>query len=200
MLKVGLTGGIGCGKSTVTQLFENLDTPVIDADKVAHHLVETGKPALLEIAAAFGESILKPDGSLDRNKLRELVFSNPIEKTRLENILHPLVYAEMQQLINNLDNNYCIVSVPLLLETNMAHFVDRILIIDCPVEMQISRVQQRDHLNMTMIQRIIDSQVSRESRLAKADDVIDNSGNGSELAEQVKKLHNLYHSIGASLR
>ncbi len=200
MLKVGLTGGIGSGKSTVAQLFENLDTPVIDADKVSHRLVEKGQPALLQIADTFGESILKPDGSLDRDKLRELVFPDPIKKTRLENILHPLVYAEMQRAIDNLDNSYCIVSVPLLLETNMEHFVDRILIIDCPVEMQISRVQQRDRLNMTMTQRIIDSQISRESRLAKADDVIDNSGNGSELAEQVKKLHNLYHSIGASLR
>lgn len=200
MFKVGLTGGIGCGKTTVSKLFTELNTPVIDADDIAHRLVEIGQPALLDIGKAFGGKILNPGGSLNRQQLREMVFSDPQQKQKLESILHPLIFAAIQDKIDQLDSPYCIVSIPLLFETRMAHFVDRILVVDCPVEIQVERVKRRDGLVDTRIRSIMDTQVSREFRIAHADDIIDNSETaGSKLAEHVKKLHNLYLAISASL-
>jgi len=195
MLKVGLTGGIGCGKSTVAKIFADLNAPVLDADQVAHRLVEKGQPALDQIQQAFGTAILNPDGSLNRKNLRELVFSDIKQKQKLESILHPLIYKTLQTELEQLDAPYCIISIPLLFETAMTHFVDRILVIDCPIETQIERVKIRDNLTVERIQSIIDNQVSRAYRKAKADDLIDNSTSDYRLAEQVKKLHNLYISL-----
>jgi len=201
MLKIGLTGGIGCGKSTVAKIFSQLGVPVIDADEVAHRLVAAGRPALLDIQQAFGSGILKQDGSLNRAALREIVFSNPDEKQKLEAILHPLIYqaigAGIEHLTQQTGAAYCVICLPLLFETGKAAagVVDRILVIDCPVEEQITRVRKRDHLTVERIQSIVDSQVSRAFRLSRADDVIDNSKTDDGLAERVKKLHNLYLSI-----
>lgn len=195
MLKIGLTGGIGCGKSTVARLFAHLGVPVIDADLIAHKLVEAGQPALAQIRQAFGPEILDPGGSLDRARLREIVFSNPEAKQKLEGILHPLIYRAIQAAIEELNTPYCLICIPLLFETNMAHLPDRILVIDCPPETQIERVEKRDHLSKNRIQSIIDSQVSRAYRIKHADDLIDNSDTDDTLAVQVKKLHNLYLSI-----
>lgn len=198
MLKVGLTGGIGCGKSTVARIFADLNVPVLDADKIAHRLVEKGQPALTQIQLAFGTAILNPDGSLNRKNLREQVFSDLKQKQKLESILHPLIYKTLQAELEQLTAApYCIISIPLLFETGMTHFVDRILVIDCPVETQIERVKVRDSLSTERIQSIIDSQVSRAFRKAQADDLIDNSDTDYRLAERVKKLHNLYLSISA---
>jgi dephospho-CoA kinase len=197
MFKIGLTGGIGCGKTTVSRLFTELNVPVVDADDIAHQLVEPGQPALLEISKAFGDNVLNFDSSLNRRHLRELVFSDPNQKKKLEAILHPLIFAAMQEKIDQLDSSYCVISIPLLFETHRSHFVNRILVIDCPVEVQIERIKLRDNLTVARIRSIIDSQVSREYRLKHADDVIDNSDSGNGLAEQVKKLHNLYLSISA---
>ncbi|MDO9047710.1 MAG: dephospho-CoA kinase [Methylobacter sp.] len=197
MLKVGLTGGIGCGKSTVAGIFADLNTPVLDADQIAHRLVEKGQPALAQIQQEFGTAILNPDGSLNRQNLREKVFSDLKQKQKLESILHPLIYKTIQAELEQLVAPYCIISIPLLFETGMTHLVDRILVIDCPVETQIERVQIRDNLTIERIQSIIDNQVSRAYRKAKADDLIDNSTADYRLAEQVKKLHNLYLSLSA---
>ncbi|MDP3589007.1 MAG: dephospho-CoA kinase [Methylobacter sp.] len=197
MLKVGLTGGIGCGKSTVAKIFADLNVPVLDADDIAHRLVEKGQPALTQIQQAFGPAILNPDGSLNRKNLRDRVFSDLKQKQKLESILHPLIYKALQAELEQLITAYCIISIPLLFETDMTHFVDRILVIDCPVETQIERVKVRDSLTIERIQSIIDSQVSRAFRKAQADDLIDNSDTDYRLAEQVKKLHNLYLSISA---
>ncbi len=197
MLKVGLTGGIGCGKSTVTRIFADLNVPVLDADEIAHRLVEKGQPALAQIQREFGPAIISPDGSLDRKALRDLVFSDPKQKQKLESILHPLIYKTLQTDLEQLTAPYCIISIPLLFETGMTHVVDRILVIDCPVETQVERVKVRDSLPIERIQSIIDSQVSRAFRKTKADDLIDNSDTDYRLAEQVKKLHNLYLSISA---
>lgn len=197
MLKVGLTGGIGCGKSTVARIFADLNIPVLDADQVAHSLVEKGQPALARIQQEFGASILNPDGSLNRRHLREIVFSDLKQKQKLESILHPLIYKTLQAELEPLVAPYCIISIPLLFETDMTHLVDRILVIDCPVETQIERVKIRDNLTIERIQSIIDNQVSRAYRIAKADDLIDNSTTDYRLAEQVKKLHNLYLSLSA---
>jgi dephospho-CoA kinase len=198
MYKVGLTGGIGCGKSTVSDLFLSLGVPIIDADDIAHQLVKPGQPALLEIIELFSNKLLNADGTLNRTLLREIVFSNPIEKQKLEAILHPQVLTEIQMQANALTNPYCIVSIPLLFEANMNQLVDRILVVDCTVEQQIERVKQRSNLSKARIRSIIASQASREFRLAHADDVIDNSGTNGMLAEQVKKLHNQYISASAA--
>jgi dephospho-CoA kinase len=198
MLKIGLTGGIGCGKTTVARLFAELGGPVIDADQIAHQLVAKGQPALAQIARQFGADILDADGSLNRSRLREIVFSDPAQKQKLESILHPLVYQSIQAELERLSAPYCIIAIPLLFETNMAHFVDRVLVVDCPVEIQIARVRKRDQLTLERIQSIIDSQVSRDFRKSHADDLIDNSESDYRLAEQVKKLHNLYLSLSAS--
>ncbi|WP_340121544.1 dephospho-CoA kinase [Methylobacter svalbardensis] len=197
MLKIGLTGGIGCGKSTVARIFSELNVPVLDADEIAHRLVEKGQPALARIRQEFGPAILNPDGSLNRQNLRELVFSDHEQKQKLESILHPLIYKTLQAELEQLIAPYCIISIPLLFETGMTHLVDRILVIDCPVETQIERVKIRDNLTVARIQSIIDNQVSRAFRKAKADDLIDNSNTDYRLAEQVKKLHNLYLSLSA---
>jgi dephospho-CoA kinase len=198
VLKIGLTGGIGSGKSTVAHIFEQLQTPVIDADEIAHQLVATGQPALVQIQQEFGTAVFNPDASLNRKKLSELVFSEPKQKQKLEAILHPLVYqsiqAELKQL-NQLKKPYCIICIPLIFETNMTRIVDRILVVDCPVETQMERVQKRDNMTKERIQAIIDAQVSRAFRKSQANDLIDNSETDDRLAEEVKKLHNLYLSI-----
>jgi dephospho-CoA kinase len=197
VFKVGLTGGIGCGKTTVSKLFTELNVPFIDADEIAHQLVEPGQPALLEIGNIFGNEILNADNTLNRHHLRELVFSNTLQKQKLEDILHPLIFVAIQELIDQLDSTYCIISIPLLFETRMTHFVDRILVIDCPDEIQMERVKRRDGLTDARIRSIINSQVAREFRIAHADDVIDTTETSTRLAEHVKKLHNLYLSISA---
>ncbi|OYV18568.1 MAG: dephospho-CoA kinase [Methylococcaceae bacterium NSP1-1] len=195
MLKIGLTGGIGCGKSTVARIFEQLKIPVIDADEIAHQLVAIGQPALAQIQQDFGIRVFKPDGSLDRKKLSEIVFSDPKQKQKLESILHPLVYQFIQAKIKQLNTPYCIICIPLIFETNMTHLVDRILVVDCSVETQIERVRKRDNMAIERIQSIIDSQVSRAFRKAHTNDLIDNSVTDDRLAEEVKKLHNLYLSL-----
>ena len=195
MLKVGLTGGIGCGKTTVARIFEQLKTPVIDADEIAHQLVAVGQPALAEIQQEFGTGLFNPDGSLNRKKLRELIFSDPKQKQKLEYIVHPLVYQSIQIKLKQLNTPYCIICIPLLFETNMTRLVDRILVVDCSVETQIERVRKRDDMTIERIQSIIDSQVSRAYRKAQANDLIDNSQTDDRLAEEVKKLHNLYLSL-----
>ncbi|MFA6052302.1 MAG: dephospho-CoA kinase [Methylobacter sp.] len=195
MLKVGLTGGIGSGKTTVAKVFAKLNIPVIDADEIAHRLVEKGQPALAQIRQEFGPDILSQDGSLDRKKLGERVFSDSEQKQKLESILHPLIYKTIQSEIERLNAPYCIICIPLLFETGMVHFVDRVLVIDCPVEMQVDRVKKRDSLTIERIQSVINSQVSREFRKEKADDLIDSTVPDYRLAEQVKKLHNSYLSL-----
>jgi dephospho-CoA kinase len=195
MLKIGLTGGIGSGKTTVARIFEQLKTPVLDADEIAHQLVAIGQPALAQIQQEFGTGVFNPDGSLNRKKLRELVFSDPKQKQKLEAILHPLVYQSIQAKLKQLNTPYCIICIPLLFETNMTYLIDRILVVDCSVETQIERVRKRDDMTIERIQSIIDSQVSRAYRKEQANDLIDNSQTNDRLAEEVKKLHNLYLSL-----
>lgn len=192
MLLIGLTGGIGSGKSTVAQRFAQLGIPVIDADVVARQLVEPGQPALQTIAEQFGSRMLNADGSLNRRALRQQVFANPEQRRQLEAILHPLIRAEMQRQITLLDSPYCILSIPLLIESGWLQSVARVLVVDAPPELQIQRAMQRDHASRETIQAIIDSQVTRQSRLAAADDVITNSGDIASLEAQVDTLHKCY--------
>ncbi|MGJ0514592.1 MAG: dephospho-CoA kinase [Methylomicrobium sp.] len=195
MLKVGLTGGIGCGKTTVSDLFAGLGVPVLDADQAARELTDKGQPALARIREEFGEQILNSDGSLNRLQLKKLIFADAKQKQKLEAILHPLIIAALNAKIEQLNAPYCILSIPLLFETKMETAVDRILVVDCPVELQIERVSKRDKLDINIIQAIIASQISRDYRRKHADDLLDTSQTDNPLAEQVKKLHNLYLSL-----
>ena len=192
---IGLTGGIGSGKSAAASLFGKLGAPVIDADVIARQLVAADKPALAEIARTFGAHVLTAAGELDRGALRRIVFADNAARSRLEAILHPRIREQIQNEINKVRAPYCIVVIPLLLETGQSDLVDRILVIDVPLATQISRVASRDRLPREEILAIIEAQVSPGTRLAAADDVIENSGGLDELATQVNQLHEKYLEI-----
>ena len=195
MLVIGLTGGIGCGKTQVSQLFADYNVPIIDADIIARELVQPQQPALKKIQQSFGLSVINNDGSLNRSALKERIFSDDHQKQQLEAILHPLIFATIQQRIQPLNNTYIILSIPLLLESRQNYPIQRILVVDCPVEMQLHRVKKRDNLSKERIQSIIDSQIDRQQRLKVGDDIIDNSSDFFSLAKQVETLHHFYISL-----
>lgn len=194
MLRVGLTGGIGSGKSTVAALFAELGAPIIDADIVARKIVEPGTACFQKIVAHFGNEILSLHGGLDRKTMRTLVFNNPEKKTWLENLLHPEIRAEMAAKINTVTFPYCILVIPLLTETGNNPLVDRVLVVDADEAKQIERAKARDEQSVEEIQRIIAAQSTRQFRLSKADDVITNNGSIDELKKQVTALHKKYFS------
>lgn len=198
MLRVGLTGGIGSGKSTVCDLFADLGVPIVDADVIARQLVVPGQPALTKLTEVFGEAIIEQDGSLNRAVLRQLAFTDVLNKQKLDAIMHPLIYAEIETRIADLQTPYCIMAIPLLLETQKKHAVDRVLVVDCPPYIQLKRVIARDNVSTEQAEAIIALQAAREARLAAADDVIDNSASQTGLAEQVKSLHNSYLLLAIS--
>lgn len=189
MYKIGLTGGIGCGKSTVSQLFKQHAIPIIDADEIAHTLVAPGQMALSQISLCFGDVCINTDGSLNRNYLREIIFNDAERKHQLEHIMHPLIYAKIKHQIGLQTGPYCIISIPLLIETKMQSLVDHILVIDCPMEIQLNRVKLRDKLSDAQVMAIINSQVSRKERLAQADSIIENTQDSACLGQQVDILH-----------
>jgi len=192
MLVVGLTGGIGSGKSTVADLFQQHGVEIIDADLIAREVVAPGEPALQSIAEHFGSSVVDEHGALRRSALRELVFANSAERRWLEKLLHPLIHAVITQRIARCDSPYCILTSPLLLETTQKKLVDRILVVDVDRSTQLLRTMQRDASPRETIEAIIDAQISREERCASADDLIANDGDTSELALQVDTLHDRY--------
>ena len=195
ILKIGLTGGIGSGKSTACEIFTELGVPVIDADIIAHKLVEPGMPALEEIIKLFGKEVISNDGTLDRKILRDKVFANSIDREKLEDILHPAVYREISVQVENISSGYCIISIPLLLETDASDIVDRILVIDAPRDQQLERAANRDKANKSDIDAIIDSQISRKARLSAADDIVDNKGDITALRKKICELHEFYSNI-----
>lgn len=186
---VGLTGGIGSGKSAVTALFEKHDIDIIDADEVARDVVAIGSEGLAQISAYFGSDILLESGALDRAALRERVFNNENEKAWLNGLLHPLIRTRMLDLINESLSPYCILSVPLLVENKLTSMCQCVVVVDCPEQMQLQRATQRDGNNEQTIKNIMTSQASREERLAVADYVLDNSTTIGNLASQINTLH-----------
>lgn len=195
ILRIGLTGGIGCGKSTVCDLFAKLGVSIIDADQIAREIVAPGKPVLYQISQQFGQAVLNSDGSLNRSALRTLIFENQQARQTLNALTHPLILKEIEKQINELQSIYCIVAVPLLFETDYQDKFDRVLVVDCDKETQIQRVSQRDLSDLPQIEAIINSQIPRSRRLELADDVIKNTTTMHILAEQVKKLHNSYTKL-----
>lgn len=192
-LVVGLTGGIGSGKTAAARMLEALAVPVIDADVVARELVQPGMAALVEIERRFGPEILDAAGALDRSRLRRIVFDDETARVALERILHPRIRAEMSTRLAALRAPYAVLAIPLLLESQQAYaMVNRVLVVDVPVEVQIERTMARDGASRVAVLRIIATQVERERRLSLADDVIDNSGTLEELEQQVAQIHQRY--------
>lgn len=201
MLRIALTGGIASGKSTVAGLFEKLGVPVIHTDKLARKVVEPGSAGLDRITAVFGSDILTPEGSLDRRQLRELVFADASRRNELEEILHPLIRKEMEAELASLPSGtpYAIVEIPLLAETGEADSYDRVLVVDCEESVQRERLMSRDEVDEQAADDALNSQASREERLAMADDVIDNSSLSlDELTRRVMSLHEKYLQQSAS--
>ena len=189
---VGLTGGIGSGKTTVANLFMHLHVPIIDADEIARRITKLNTTAYHRIVEHFGLTILKNNRELDRKKLREIIFSNPIEKRWLENLLHPLIRQDMYREIQHAKFPYCICVIPLLTEKANVEFIDRILVVDTPIELQIERVKKRDQETQNEVQKIVDAQIGRDARLHVANDVIVNDQDLAELEKKVGILHQSY--------
>ena len=193
MLVVGLTGGIAAGKSTATAFFRERGVPVIDADEVAREVVAPGTPGLAAVVDAFGPQVLQADGTLDRRRLRDIVFADPAQRRRLENILHPLIQDEIRAQLQRLSAPYCILAVPLLVESPaLRALVHRVLVIDVPVEVQIARLMQRDRMTAAQCQAMLAAQASRTQRLEGADDVVDNATDIDTLRRQLERLHTHY--------
>ena len=196
---VGLTGGIGSGKSAVAEAFAALGVEVVDADALAHALSARGQPGLAAIRDAFGESVLSVEGGLDRAALRRRVFADAGERKRLEAILHPIIRRAAEAKIRTWREPYGIVVVPLLLETRgLASLIDRVLVVDCPEEEQVRRVMARSGLSSDEVRAIMATQLTRTQRLAAADDVLDNSGAPAQIAPQVRSLDRRYRRIAAA--
>jgi dephospho-CoA kinase len=192
MLKVGLTGGIGSGKSTVARYFAALGVPVIDCDVIAKDLVQPGTKVLAQIVEHFGDKIVNAKGELKRSYLRQIVFNTVSERTWLEGLLHPLIWQEIASRLAQLQAVYCIIIIPLLLEASWQKHVDKILVVDAKETTQIARLMQRDHVTLVKAKTSLHNQASRQQRLQAADDVIHNDGSLQNLQEQVVKLHQKY--------
>ncbi len=194
---VALTGGIGSGKTTVANRFSELGVPVIDADVIARDVVAPGSAALQQIVAHFGAQALLPEGSLDRRWLRQRIFAEPQLKTWLNNLLHPLIQQRTQEMIAAVTTDWCLWVVPLLVENNLHLKADRVLVIDVDEETQISRTMARDRISRQQAEAILTAQASRQSRLAVADDIIDNTGTPADKEQDINRLFRLYPRLAS---
>ena len=195
---IGLTGGIGSGKSAAADVFASLGIPVVDTDAIAHELTRPGGAAIAGIRELFGDEAIAADGAMDRKKVRELVFSDPSAKRKLEGLLHPMIRVESQRRIAEGADRapYVVHVVPLLIESpDYRTRVQRVVVVDCDEAVQVERVQRRSGLSADEVRRIIAAQVPRATRLAAADDVIDNSGSLSAIEGQVRALHERYLAL-----
>jgi dephospho-CoA kinase len=191
-LRIGLTGGIASGKSTVARRFAELGVPVIDADAAARAVVAPGKPGLAAVSERFGARVLAENGELDRRALRDLIFEDPGLRRDLETILHPLIRADMEQSADSAVGPYVVLDIPLLVEGGSRDRVDRILVVDVDETMQLQRVMARDGCTEQQARAILASQASRSARLAAADDVLLNTGTVTDLRQAVDHLHQRY--------
>jgi dephospho-CoA kinase len=198
---VGLTGGIGSGKSAVAKAFAELGADVVDADAVAHAVTSPGESGHAAVVEAFGAECLQPNGAIDRSWLRERAFADPVFRDRLERALHPLIIARVRETIEAWRAIYGILVVPLLLERGgLLSSVGRVLVVDCPEELQIRRVVVRSGLLPSAVRAIMATQLSRAERLARADDVIDNSGTPAAIKPQVETLDRRYRELAGAMR
>ena len=186
---IGLTGGIGSGKTAVSDAFQDLGITIVDADLASRIVVQKGKPSLKKIAEHFGNDILNENSELDRAKLREIIFNSDEEKNWLESLLHPAIANQIQDELKTSSSPYTILVSPLLLETNQKEFCDKVLVVDVPVELQVERTLKRDQVSEGQVKSIIKAQISRKNRLEFADEVIVNDGSLEELHSTVMKFH-----------
>jgi dephospho-CoA kinase len=205
MLKVGLTGGIGSGKTAASNLFHDLGIHIIDTDLITHELINNDQSVLKRILASFGPGVLNEEGKIDRKKLAQIVFKDKENKQRLETILHPEIRNEVNRQIQTCNSSdsppaYIIIVIPLLLETDFHALVDRILVVTSDESIRIERIKQRDNRSLDEIQAIIASQVSDEKRLNAADDIIENNKDFSTLATNVSLLHEKYTHLTTAHR
>jgi len=196
-LRVGLTGGIASGKSIVADMFSARGIPVIDTDLIAREVVRPGEPGLREVVSEFGSEYLHADGTLNRGLLRQKVFADPRSRARLESILHPLIRAATLAQAHNAGGPYQVFAVPLLAETDFADFVDRVLVVDCPLEIRRERLLARDNESEETVDNILNAQAGRSERLDIADDIIVNDGALEETERAVEELHRRYLAISA---
>ena len=194
MFTVVMTGGIASGKTSASDLFASHGVPILDTDLAARAVVEPGQPALDEIKASFGSDVITASGELNRAALREIIFDHPEKRRELEAILHPKIRAHINQQKDQLDAPYCIIVVPLFLESGRGYETDRLLVIDVPIEVQRERLAQRNGTTPEQIEQILNSQATRDERLSAADDVIDNTVSPDTLAARVAELHQQYLS------
>lgn len=200
-LVVGVTGGIGSGKTVVAQAFAELGVEVIDTDQIAHELTAPGQPAVREIATRFGTQVLTAEGALDRAALRRAVFSDPDARRRLEALLHPLIAQQVVHRLAQAGGPYVILVVPLLVETGgYEGIVDRVLVVDSPEDVQVTRVMRRNGLSPNEVEPILRAQASRQQRLARADDVLTNDGDLDTLRSGVQRLHRDYLALAGARR
>lgn len=192
---VGLTGGIGCGKTTISNEFKRLGITIVDADEIAREIVAPGSECLGAIENKFGNDILQSDGHLNRAKLRRIVFADPNFTEWINALLHPKIRAKMLADIAASPSPYTILSIPLLFENKLQHLCNRVIVVDIPLEQQIQRVQARDQSDRQTIESIIAAQINRDERLALADDIIDNSGPQKNSVNKVLKLHEIYTKL-----
>ncbi len=195
MLRIGLTGGIGSGKSTIAALFAAHGVPVIDADVIAHQITLPGTAATAQILQTFDPGVADTNGGVDRQRLAQRIFSDRKERARLEDILHPLIRAEMLRQTETLDAPYCLLVIPLLYEADQRDLVDRVLVADADESTQITRVTARDGRSEAEIRAILSSQTERAQRLKMADDYISNTGDLAELKAQIEILHRKYLAL-----
>ncbi len=199
-LVIGLTGGIASGKSTVARLFQQRGVPVVDADELARDVVAPGTPGLAWIRERFGESVIAADGTLDRARLREVVFADARARAELEAALHPRIRGRMDEFLEAQTAPYAIAVIPLLLETGQDRRVDRVLVVDAAPRSQVARALARDGGSRATVEAIVSAQSAREQRLARADDVIHNDADAAALEPQVQALHERYLALAARLR
>ncbi|MEE8109211.1 MAG: dephospho-CoA kinase [Gammaproteobacteria bacterium] len=199
VFRVGLTGGIACGKTTVADMFAALGAQIIDTDELAREVVEPGEPALESVIEHFGSAILDDDGRLDRRALRRLVFSDPEKRHLLEQIIHPAIRQRMIESSAIVRGPYQVLIIPLLVESHSDGHVDRVLVVDCDEEVQIRRLMNRDHESRETAENMLAAQISRQDRLDHADDIIDGGSNLEALQQRVKQLDQYYRELTTSL-
>ena len=195
VLTIALTGGIGSGKTSIASIFKSLGVPIIDSDTISKEIILPGKPCFKDIVNEFGEEILTNKGTIDRYKLRDIIFNNDKARIKLENITHPIIFKNIDIQISLINYPYCLVIVPLLIETKSVKYFDKVLLVDTLENIQFERVTKRDSISPTLLRKIIKTQVTRSERLKYADDIIENNNEIGNLNEYINILHKKYLTL-----
>ena len=195
VLTIALTGGIGSGKTSIASIFKSLGVPIIDSDTISKEIILPGKPCFKDIVNEFGEEILTNKGTIDRYKLRDIIFNNDKARIKLENITHPIIFKNIDIQISLINYPYCLVIVPLLIETKSVKYFDKVLLVDTLENIQFERVTKRDSISPTLLRKIIKTQATRSERLKYADDIIENNNEIGNLNEYINILHKKYLTL-----